>query len=373
MLDEPHSAAASAHRHVETCGRCQRRLADIGADAGVARTALGSGPAVVEPAAALLRVRNLVASARPGAAAHVQGPRRQRLSGASRAGIALAAASLLVVVAVVTGAAEGGIDLFRSPGQLQVVPVNPDDLKGFPDLNRFGDSDFKAPKPQTFDDAAAAAAAANLGVAHYDAKSIPAGVPAVAQFAAVPQTNGTFTFRAAKAAEYATQTGKSLPAMPPGMDGSTLYFQGGPAVVEVHGVQLKGAEVEAGTASSPPSNFIVIAKARPPVVSSTGVDVKTLEDYLASLPGVSPALANQIRSIQDPVHTLPIPVPTDKMRSEPVRGGVQNVSATYIGDNSLQVGGVIWLKNGFVYAVAGSYSRDQLVAIANSVDKNPGS
>ena len=46
---------------------------------------------------------------------------------------------------------------------------------------------------------------------------------------------------------------------------------------------------------------------------------------------------------------------------------VQNVSGTAIGDNTGLGAGVIWIKKGVVYVVAGTITVDQAVAIANAL------
>jgi hypothetical protein len=110
----------------------------------------------------------------------------------------------------------------------------------------------------------------------------------------------------------------------------------------------------------------VIAEARAPVVTSTGVTATQLENFLASQPGVSPALAQQIKAIGDPITSLPIIIPVDRA-SETQVTLANGASAVVVGDNTGLGSGVIWVKGGIVYGVAGSLSKEQYVAIANQI------
>ena len=91
-----------------------------------------------------------------------------------------------------------------------------------------------------------------------------------------------------------------------------------------------------------------------------------LEDFLASQPGISPALAAQIRAIGDPITSLPILVPVDRANAGQVT--LKNgVTAVVIGDNTGLGSAVIWVKGGIVYGVGGSLTKEQNLAIANQV------
>jgi hypothetical protein len=45
-------------------------------------------------------------------------------------------------------------------------------------------------------------------------------------------------------------------------------------------------------------------------------------------------------------------------------------SAVVVGDNTGLGSGVIWVKNGVVYGVAGSLTKEQNLAIANQIGSN---
>jgi hypothetical protein len=88
-----------------------------------------------------------------------------------------------------------------------------------------------------------------------------------------------------------------------------------------------------------------------------------LEDYLLSQPGVPPDIAAQIKAIKDPSTTLPIPIPKGLATTESVQiNGVQGLLIKAV------IGaGVVWQKNGVIYAVGGLLTPDQVLAIATSL------
>jgi hypothetical protein len=107
----------------------------------------------------------------------------------------------------------------------------------------------------------------------------------------------------------------------------------------------------------------VIAQTRVPTVDSTGATAAELEDYLLSQPGVPPDIAAQIRAIKDPSSTLPIPIPKGLATTEQVQvNGVQGLLI-----KAVLGAGVVWQKNGVIYAVGGQLTPEQVLAIATSL------
>ena len=364
MLDEPAATADSSRRHVDACGRCQRRQALMRADAERAGSLLGSGPATVEGASALMVLR---ARAVQGTGGHATAlPRGLRSSFAARGSLAAAAAAVLVVVLFVSGAAEGALQVFQ-PQQIQVVRVSTAGLRGFPDLSAYGTSNFTPAKPQYFTDAAPAAASVNMAPPAAPATSVT--LPPVTGYVTVPRSTGTFRFEAGKARAAAAAAGKDAPPMPAGLDGTTLYVSGGPAIAEIRGVDLsQGAGSHPDLSGMGTSRTaLVVAVGQAPAVTSDGASVATIQNYLVSLPGVSPELAAGIRAIQDPAHTVPIPLPdVSQLQTASVDLG-NRIVGTYVGDNSLHLGGIIWISGNLVHMVAGTYSQSELTQLARSL------
>jgi hypothetical protein len=102
-----------------------------------------------------------------------------------------------------------------------------------------------------------------------------------------------------------------------------------------------------------------------PKLSSTGVSVTEIENYVLRLPGVSPQLASAIRSIGDLTTTLPIPIPVDLASSQPVT--VQGAQGLAVGDSTGVGSLVVWEKNGIVYGVGGTLAESEVLNIANSL------
>jgi hypothetical protein len=143
--------------------------------------------------------------------------------------------------------------------------------------------------------------------------------------------------------------------MPSTIDGSTLVVNAGPALIEVWG--MTGGTGIAGVPT------LVIAQTRVPTVDSNGATTAQLEDYLLSQPGMPPELAAQVRAIKDPTTTLPIPIPKGLATTESVQ--VNGMPATLI--KAVLGAGVVWVKNGVIYAVGGQLTPDQVLAIATSL------
>jgi hypothetical protein len=99
------------------------------------------------------------------------------------------------------------------------------------------------------------------------------------------------------------------------------------------------------------------------------VSTATLENYILSLPGISPDLANAVRAIKDPSTTLLIPVPVQYATSTKVKINVGNgktVDGVALGDNTGLGSAVIWI-DGDVFVVAGSVTQTDVVKIADGL------
>jgi hypothetical protein len=190
---------------------------------------------------------------------------------------------------------------------------------------------------------------------------VPKGTSSTITYAAMPKAVAVFTFDASKAATSAANTGKSLPKLPKGVDGSKLTVTVGPAILEVYG-NLKASS----SAGSQDINLpqLVIAESAAPQVTSTGVTAKQLEDYILSIPGLSKDLKAALKAIGDPTSTLIVPIPIQYATSTAVT--VQSVKGVAVGDNTGLGSGVIWIK-GNVFVVAGPLKQSEVLKIANGL------
>jgi hypothetical protein len=351
-FDDEGSLTGSDAAHYAACADCQARYTVLADDARAVAGVLAVPDMKVDVAAAFNRVRSAQA-AQPRF-----GFRLPILRPASRPIMGTLAAAAVIVALVITGVAQGALDFFH-PKSVQTVPVKVADLQSLSGLSAYGTFAWTTkPEPQLVTSAAQAAAVSGLHVPVTG--TLPSGVSATVTYAAMPAAVGVFKFDAAMAAAAAAKAGKPLPKMPAGMDGSTLTVTVGPAVIEVFG------NLDAGAASgSTQLNLpqLVVGESTAPVVTSSSVTTQQLENYLLSQPGVSPQLAAAIRAIKDPSTTLPIPIPVEYATSTSVR--VQGVGGVALGDNTGLGAGVIWIKGGVVYGVAGTLKQSQVLDIAN--------
>ena len=361
LYDEPLSGPASERHHYANCATCQARFARVAEDARAAADLLSLPEAKVNARSALAQLE-LPAVRRPPAV--VSRLSRFRFT---RPLQAAGIAAVLVVAFAIAGISQGLIPVVKPAEKVQVVQVAPSDVnvEGLPNLSSFGNTKVIVQpelKPGTAADAAA------LGLALPDRSSLtglPSTVPTEVNYAIVTKGQGSFTFDAAKAQAAAAKAGKPMPAMPAGMDGSTLMLTVGPAAAEIFGPSPL-SQPQGQNQASPEIPALVIAKANAPVVDSTGVTATQLEDFLASQPGISPSLAAQIRGIGDPITSLPIVIPVDKASATQVTLS-DGTPAVEVGDNTGLGSAVIWVKKGIVYGVAGTLTKDQNLAIANQV------
>jgi hypothetical protein len=360
MVDDPDAIAGPDREHFAGCAGCKARFETMNSDAQNAQALLAAPAATFDADAAY---RRLVAQpAKPRFGFHLP-----ILRPASRAMVM--ALALVVMVAVAVTAAVNVSEIFK-PQTVQTVSVSVLDIQSLPDLQNYGDFKFsQQPSPQIGISKSDAEKVA--GFSAPDAKTLPSGVTSATNitYGAMSQVTATFTFNAAKAQAAAAAQGKTLPKMPAGMDGSTLTMVVGPVIVELYG-NLPSESPSTSTTSETSTTLpslprLVIAASKSPVVTSTGVTTKQLEDYMLAQPGITPGLAADIKAIGDPTHTLVIPVPIQYATSKQVN--VQGVQGVALGDNTGLGSAVIWIKNGTVYFVGGSLKQDSAITVANAL------
>jgi hypothetical protein len=265
----------------------------------------------------------------------------------------LAAAAAVVIVATtlaMTGVADSILQIFEAK-QFAAVTVTTTDLETLSQLSQFGTLTWSAqPNPRQV--ASLAAATAETGLPAFSV-TVPASIAATARYGVVPRTTATFVFDAALARASAAAIGRTAPPMPAKLDGSSLIFTGGPAIMVTY-----GSENQSG-------GMLAIGIAKAPTVGSDGATVSEIQAYLLSQPSVSPALAAQIRAISDPATTLPIPIPVGQAAAKNVT--VHGVTGLFIGDSTGLGSGVLWQQNGLVYVVGGTLTEAETLAVANSL------
>jgi hypothetical protein len=165
--------------------------------------------------------------------------------------------------------------------------------------------------------------------------------------------SATFTFSADKAARAAAAEGQDLPPVPAGLDGSSLRLQAGPGLAAVW-AQPTGVPT------------LVVARVVAPTVDASGTDFETVRDYLLSLPGLPPGLADQLSDLSEDGGTLPLPVPADLVTTS--TADVDGVEATVLASRNGLFAGVVWVEDGVMTGVAGTLSSEELLSVARGLD-----
>jgi hypothetical protein len=264
------------------------------------------------------------------------------------------AAAALAVGLVLAGAgvaaANDWLPIFHTE-KVATVSIQTDDLVALPDLSAYGDVQMTGEgQPHQVADATAAGGFTGLRVP--EVVQLPAGVSGDPSYQVIGQVSAVFTFSAQKAAAAAAAAGKPLPPVPAGLDGSGVRLVAGPGVAEVWG-QSNGFPT------------LVVGRAVAPTAFSNGAPFATLRDYLLSLPGVSPELAEQLRSFSGDGTTLPLPVPADQVTSSPA--AVNGHPATVLVTRDQGMAAVVWVDKGVLTAVAGAVGADEVLAVARDL------
>ena len=265
------------------------------------------------------------------------------------------------------------------PSQVTTVPIQQSDLVGLDAFSNWGDvKGTSTGQLQQTETAAEAAKISGLPAIRVDASRLPAELSkAPVSYAAVTPSSGSVTFNS------------NAPAK---LRGATLNITVGPAETAIYGDLGKLAQSAQGAAkpesgSAPAAGdtsaanqqsaarvqqalsaagpILAVAEMRAPQVTSTGPSVADIKSALLAQPGLSPAVRAAISSFDDPTGNLPIPIPSGYVNSQSVK--VQGVTGTAFGDNTGLGSAVIWIKNGRVYAVAGTVAQSQVLAVANSL------
>ena len=355
MVDDPDVHNGADARHLESCPTCKARFESVAGDARSITSLMAAPELKVDVASAFKRVRSAPAAqprfgfrvpvARPGSRPMV-----------------LAFAAVVAAVALLATVIAQDNNVF-APNTVTAVPVTLADMQSLSQLSAYGTISWTSqPNLQIVTSADEAQTISGLKP---PAVTVPTGVSKTVTYAATPKATAVFTFSSAMAAAAAAQAGKTLPALPAGMDGAKLTVTVGPAVAEIFGnMQAPAAGTDTSQLNLPQ---LVVAESSAPVATSTQVSVKQLEDYLIAQPGISAQLVAAIKAIGDPSTTLPIPIPVEYATSSKVTVQTTsgNVNGIALGDNTGVGAGVIFVNHGVVYGVIGSVKLSDAQEIAN--------
>lgn len=354
LIDDPTGVTGGDAGHLASCARCRERRSEIGANARFAG-ALLSDQVEVDVPAALTRVRRRGVTAagtthRARTFSRTSLRRSRRLAPVTGAAAALAVAGA-VLLTPAGSLAQDFITIFQ-PGSVTAVTVTKQDLHKLRELSRYGTFESR-PQVSLQQVTTLRKAEAASGMTVAAPSWLPADVVPTVRYQVIPATSASFIFSAEKARAAAAARGHTIPPMPANIDGSRLEVTVPTAVAAVYGK------------SSGDVPSLVIGQMHAPILRSSGVSVKELENYLLSLPGISPQFRAEIAAIGDPSSTLPIPVPVDWAHGQPVE--IDGVRGLAIGDSTGLGSGVIWEKNLVIHGVAGPISLDEVLGIARSL------
>jgi hypothetical protein len=260
----------------------------------------------------------------------------------------------LAVAAVVTGAgaaaAQDWLQVFRTE-RVAPVALRTADLVALPDLSGYGDVEVTGDADvRTVPDAAAAAAQTGLDVP--EVTTLPRGIGGDPVHQVGGEVTATFTFSLDRAADAAAQAGTTLPAPPPGLDGSEVRLAAGPGSLQLW-------SSDAGAPS------LVVGRAVAPTASTSTVPFETARDYLLSLPGVPDDVAAQLGTFSADGSTLPLPVPGDHVTTSSAEVG--GVPATVLTTRDRTMAAVVWVDEGVVTVVAGALDADEVLQVARDL------
>lgn len=357
MVDDPDAPAGADAAHLESCAECQSRFKSFCEDARSIATLLAVPDAHVDVRRAFERVSTAPA-AEPKFGLRLPMPR----PGTSRPFV-LAAAAAIVAVALLGTVVAQNLNINYQPNTVQTVPVTVADVQVLSQLADYGTVTWTEQPNLKVATSPADAESVAGGLKAPVVASLPPGVSTNVTYGAMPQAQAVFTFSAAKASATAAARGKALPALPAGMDGAQLTVTIGPAIGEIYG----NLHQPAGGSNPDEINLpqLLVARSSAPNVTSTQVSVQQLENYILAQPGISPELSKAVKAIKHPSTTLVIPIPVEYATSKNVT--VQGVQGVALGDNTGLGSGVIWVKNGNVYVVAGSIKQSDAIDIANNL------
>jgi hypothetical protein len=357
IYDDPDAKTGADALHLENCAECQARLKAVSEDARAVASLLAVPDVKVDVARAFSQV-----SSAP-AAQPKFGIRMPFVRSTSRSLVLAFASAVAVLGLVVTAVAQGGFS--STPETVKVVPLNVADMQALYQLSDYGTLTWTT-KPE-FQLVTSAEQANSAGVGAPKIGPRPSGVSSNVTYATMSKAVAKFTFSKDKASAAAIKHGKALPPMPKGMEGASITVTLGPAVAEIYGdlqQPPKGSDI---TQANLPQ--MVVAKSLAPKVSSPDISIADFESYLLQQPDLSQDLKDAISALGSSGKTLPIFVPVKFTSHESIT--ISGTQAVALGDNTGLGSGVVWIKGGNVYVVAGTIKLDAAKSVATYMVNNP--
>ena len=351
--------------HVAACASCQRRRMSIERSAATVHStldalgpAIGSGP-VMDPVAALQAFK---ASTHETERTKVMTEFGKRSYRPAFVGGGLVIALLVAMtIAPVRSAAVGLFDVFRVEKFAVItidaskMPVKMSDDEGQkrtgerPNPNVLGtyNGPLQPEKPQVV--ASMGAAEAIVGTELAEVGEVLDGKSAGSVYVSDP-VRASYTFDTDKIAAKMRESGIESIRVPQQIDGKTFTFSADRGVIVRYGTEENGAVFAQG-----PSPELTIPE---------GVNMDYLRQDFLMIPGIPTDVQQQVQAIEDWERTLIIPVPANGTSREVKIDGHEGV---LIGDAAGENNGVLWQRDGMLYAVGGKMSGAQALEAARAV------
>ncbi len=350
--------------HLSSCDRCSARLHGIRQTAQVVQQnldVLGGGSDGLpdpDPAAALRKFKaNLERN-------HTMSEfgRRRSLRPVLAGGVLVVALLAAFLVAPVRSAAVGLFDVFRverfalitvDTSKLPVKMHSSDrkmhDGEAKPDLNAFGTytGPTRLEKPERVASLAAASERVNSRLA--TAGDVLEGFKANEVYVTRP-VQASYTFDVDKMRQKIAASGLQGVKAPEQLDGKTFTLNVDEGVLVRYGTEENGAVFAQG-----PSPELTIPE---------GVNMNYLRQDFLLIPGLPADLVAQVQEIEDWERTLIIPVPANGSSQEVRINGAEGV---LISSADGKANGVLWQRDGRLYAIGGTLTSEQALGAARAV------
>ena len=193
--------------------------------------------------------------------------------------------------------------------------------------------------------------------------SLPQGVSNTPQYSLFAGDHGTFTFDAKKARATLQQMGDGNVHIPAQLNGAVYSITIAPGV----GIQyVRDCGSDASEACKNQKQ-LAIAEVPSPVVQGTSANALTdLRMFMLSLPHLPSDVHALWQNMDSSTGTVPLPLPSAQTNAEKVT--INGAPAVLLVDDSIKYGGVIWQKDGIVYAVVANINdKAQIMNTANSL------
>ncbi|HEX2924195.1 MAG TPA: zf-HC2 domain-containing protein [Chloroflexota bacterium] len=376
------AARARVQVHLAGCGGCRSELEALRANASVAQSAFDLlAPSTAEmPRLQWSQIRDRAEDRRDRPVTRVWGLNEMfagflRFAGGSRVRMATSSIAAVVVVALVftlspvQTMASSFLSIFRVQ-KFVAVQVDPSAMKKFEPPADMGK--VTGTGSGTTVRAANQAEAEKITGLHLPLPAkVPAGLaPTPRAFTVTETSSFTYTPDLKKLRAYLSSIGASNVKLPDNLDGAPITMQMPPTEMATYLEPDDWAngsvrrDEDGKPVPSVGQKFLYVGATTSPSLSvPDGLDVEQIRNELLKIPGLPTDMVGQLRSISDWRSTMVVPVVKGSTREVTVQGQ----TGLMISQRDGTATSIIWPNNGAIYAVSGSYSEAEMLAVANSL------